>query len=382
MRLCEGTGSLDHGTRSSAAMATSSPGAIEGVLDDATRALTVPLASRLVEQCSVGAASAGIAVAVILVGVVLLREALLGRLAVALADPTGSWVYLSIVDALLVGYLVAARVSIARAGRATLDALGDVLELPALRREQLRSQMGSYRRARLLAAGSAGAMLGVLAPLVIRGGAIDPWTMPGAWAPEAVSRRILAPVVGWMFGTYVLVTIREARRVSGLARHLASIDLFDRDMVAPFSRFGLQLAFRSAGLVSVIALMVTERGLGHVVALLVGVAAAAAAAGLLLPLRGLRERICAEKRRELVCCRDALRRARDAMVEGRSVVTEHGRLSEVVAYKQLVEGVEEWPIDMPTVLRAGGYVVLPVVSWFSGSVAPDAIVRIVAMVVG
>jgi hypothetical protein len=291
-------------------------------------------------------------------------------------------VYLSIVDALLVGDLVAARGSIARAGRATLDALGDVLELPALRREQLRSQMGSYRRARLLAAGSAGAMLGVLAPLVIRGGAIDPWTMPGAWAPEAVSRRILAPVVGWMFGTYVLVTIREARRVSGLARHLASIDLFDRDMVAPFSRFGLQLAFRSAGLVSVIALMVTERGLGHVVALLVGVAAAAAAAGLLLPLRGLRERICAEKRRELVCCRDALRRARDAMVEGRSVVTEHGRLSEVVAYKQLVEGVEEWPIDMPTVLRAGGYVVLPVVSWFSGSVAPDAIVRIVAMVVG
>lgn len=381
MRLRE-NGSLDHGTRTcAAAAATSSPAAQNDGLDDGAGTLIVPLASHLVEQWSIGAANAGVAVALVLIGAVVLREALLGRLAMAVADPTGSWLYLSVVDALLVGYLVAARVSIARAAREALDSLVDVLDLSATRRDRLRTRMGSYRRARLRAAGAAGALLGILAPLVIRGGAIDPWTMQGAWAPEAVSRRVLAPVVGWMFGTYVLVTIREARRVSGLARHLASVDLFDCDMVAPFSRFGLQLAFRSAGLVSLIALMVTERGLGHVVALLVGVAAAAAAAGLLLPLRGLRERICAEKRRELACCRDALRRARDAMVEGRSVVTEHGRLSEVVAYKQLVEGVEEWPIDLPTVLRAGGYVVLPVVSWFSGSVAPDAIVRVLAVLI-
>ena len=52
-----------------------------------------------------------------------------------------------------------------------------------------------------------------------------------------------------------------------------------------------------------------------------------------------------------------------------------------VGSEQLVEGVEEWPIDLPTVLRAGGYVVLPVVSWFSGSVAPDAIVRVLAVLI-
>lgn len=351
------------------------------LLDDAADGetagrLAVPLWNRVLDGLGVRASRAGGAIAVLLIGVLLLREAALGRLAMAVADPPDLHVYLSVVDALLVGYLIAARVSVARAARATFDRLGDALDVTPAEGARLRGRMGSYRRGRFLAAGAAAALLGFLAPLMIRDGTIDPWHF-AAWNPELAVRRSLAPVVGWLFGTYLLATIREAARVSALARRLRSIDLFDCETVAPFSRFGLQVAFLAAGLVSLSALMVTERGFGHVVALLVAIAAIAAAAGLVLPLRGLRERIREEKQRELACCREALRRARDAMVEGRSVTTEHGRLSEVVAYKQLVEAIDEWPIDTPTVFRAGGYVVLPVLSWFSGSVAPSAVVRLV-----
>lgn len=56
------------------------------------------------------------------------------------------------------------------------------------------------------------------------------------------------------------------------------------------------------------------------------------------------------------------------------VFTEHGRLSEVVAYEPLVESIDERPIDTPTVLRACGYVGLPVVSWFGRPVTLDVVI--------
>jgi hypothetical protein len=344
------------------------------------RALATPFCNWLVERQALRASVAGILVALGLIVAIVLREAWAGHLAAAARDPADGYIYLSVVDALLIGYLVAARVSVARAARATLDALGDALDLSPARRTELKEQMGRYRRGRFRLAGLGGAACGFLAPLVIHDGALHPFTFDG-WTPEFTLRRMLAPVVGWMFGTYVLATIREATRVSNLSRNLCSLDLFDGETLKPFSRFGLQVAFGAAGLVSVSALLVTERGFGHVVMLLVAVAALAAAAGLLLPLRGLRERISEEKRRELACCRDALRRARDALVEGRPSAAEQVRISEVVAYRQLVESIDEWPIDTPTVIRACGSVGLPVISWFSGSVAPDTIVRVVEMLV-
>lgn len=345
-----------------------------------SRALATPLWNRLVESEALRASTAGVTTALALIVLVVLREAWLGRLALAARETPDPSVYLSIVDALLIGYLLAARVSVARAARTTLDALGDVLDLAPARRAELRAQMGRYRRHRFRMAGLAGALLGFLAPLVISQGMQDSFAVAD-WTPEFALRRALAPVVGWTFGTYVLATIREATRVSNLSKHLCSLDLFDDDALKPFSRFGLHVSFGAAGLVSLVALMITEHGFAHLVLILVGVAASAAAAGLLLPLRGLRDRIAAEKRRELACCREALRRARDAMVEGRSIATEHGRISEVVAYRTLVESIEEWPVDTPTILRACAYLGMPALSWFSGTVAPATVLRLVKLVV-
>ncbi|MBY0274937.1 hypothetical protein K2Z84_06330, partial [Candidatus Binatia bacterium] len=348
---------------------------------DDPRLLTTPLFNALVDRFALRAATAGIVVAVGLIAGVVLREAILGRLGTAAHGRAELSVYLSVIDALLVGYLLAARVSVARAARATLDTLAELLDLSPARRAELRDQMGRYRRHRLHLAGLAGALFGFLAPLVVYQGTMpNPFTV-SAWTPEFAVRRALAPVVGWAFGTYLLATFRESTRVSNLSRHLCALDLFDSEALKPFSRFGLQVALGAAGLVSLVALLITERGFGHLVLILVGIAGAAGAAALVLPLRGLRDRIAEEKRRELACCREALRRARDAMVEGRSIVTEHGRISEVVAYRNLVESIDEWPIDTPTIVRACGYLGLPVISWFSGSVAPATVLGMIKLLV-
>lgn len=365
---------------SSPAAAVIAPPGLLGPAAATSRTLIVPAWNRLLDSLGLRASLAGVVLALVLIALLVLREVWLDRLPLALADP--SRIYVAIVEAMVIGYLVAARVATARAARATLDSLAHALDGTPGALARVRNRIGQYPRLRFLVAGCGGAIVAVLIPRLLHDDSAHPM-LTGEWLPELTLRRTLAPVLGWLFGTYLLVSVREAARVSHLATHLRSLDLFDRSSLAPFGRFGLQMAFRAVGLVSLSALFVAERDLGPVMLVLVLLAAVAAAAGLVLPVRGLRARIAEEKRRELACCREALRRARDAaLVEQKSAITQHGRLSDVVAYKQLVESIDEWPIDTPTVLRASAYVGLPVLSWASGSVAPAALLRALAMLLG
>ena len=43
-------------------------------------------------------------------------------------------------------------------------------------------------------------------------------------------------------------------------------------------------------------------------------------------------------------------------------------MDEVVAYKQTVEAVREWPFDTSTLLRFAIYLLIPLASWSGGAV--------------
>jgi hypothetical protein len=43
-------------------------------------------------------------------------------------------------------------------------------------------------------------------------------------------------------------------------------------------------------------------------------------------------------------------------------------MDEVVAYKQIVDGVREWPFDTSTLLRFAIYLLIPLASWSGGAV--------------
>jgi hypothetical protein len=64
------------------------------------------------------------------------------------------------------------------------------------------------------------------------------------------------------------------------------------------------------------------------------------------------------------------------------VVIEGGRLAELVAYKGLIESVNEWPVDTPTTLRACACVLLPFGSWLGGSLGSPLAERLVAALLG
>ena len=96
-----------------------------------------------------------------------------------------------------------------------------------------------------------------------------------------------------------------------------------------------------------------------------------AVAGLLLPVRGVRRRVRLEKQREIEWCRNALREhraSRDAGADQRA-----GRLADVLAYRDHVEAVREWPFDTAAWLRFGLYLLIPVGSWLGGALVERVI---------
>src|SRR4029078_12136624 len=94
-----------------------------------------PLLNRLVDALPMRVESAGIVIAFALIALLMLREVFLSRLQAALAAPRD--LYIDTVEALLIGYLVAARVAAAHAARTVLAAVDDALYLPAARRTRL-----------------------------------------------------------------------------------------------------------------------------------------------------------------------------------------------------------------------------------------------------
>ena len=95
--------------------------------------------------------------------------------------------------------------------------------------------------------------------------------------------------------------------------------------------------------------------------LLLGVAAAA----FLLPLSRVRARIVAAKRAEIARVNRALREERASALEG--VPARDGRVADLVAWRSLLEGVAEWPVTLPILLRSALFVLIGIGSWLGGA---------------
>ena len=48
-------------------------------------------------------------------------------------------------------------------------------------------------------------------------------------------------------------------------------------------------------------------------------------------------------------------------------------MNEIVAYRQVVDGVREWPFDASTLVRFGIYLLIPLASWSGGAVVERVI---------
>jgi len=281
-------------------------------------------------------------------------------------------VRIAIVHCLLIGYLPAAFLHVLRSGRRTVLQLKEALDLSHEECENLAASVRLSTPA-LVIFGLIGLAVSLAGPYMVPPVPPSPWN-PATWGPEVIWHRVLGlgtGVFGWWLG-YAIITV--SIRTSRIARRLRKIDLLDLSPLAPFTQQGLTNALLLVGLVSIWSLMLLETGFEQVMIVNAGIALVMMALAMLAPLRGVHRRICEAKEEALDWVNGEISEHRVAF-EGSRSGRRDGEMADLIAYRNLIDDVAEWPFTSSTYFRLILYAMLPLLSWGVGIVAEELIGR-------
>jgi hypothetical protein len=338
------------------------------------------LNDRLFEALPVAPIWASTALALILIALFLGSLTATGELQAFLADQDIRWWQIregrmAILLALMAAYLPAAR------RYATL----------AIRRnvEGLRGRLGwpSEADARAAASPNAAAMrrwaavsvlaLPIVATLVDR----DPtlYFQAAYWGAANLWTWALGTFVCWNGGALFSALLIAAGRFRALGRRIPRVDLLDLSPLSPFARQGLQSALPLVILLAFWAFNAIDQGFVWALGVMVPFTLGLATAGMLLPVRGVRDRVREAKREEIARVDRALRGEAEALA-GSSIAARAAGASvaDLLAWRAFVDDVREWPFDTPSRVRFALYLAIPLGSWLGGAFVErllDALLR-------
>jgi len=266
-----------------------------------------------------------------------------------------------------VAYLPLAHRAVARGAQRNLAALRDALDWGP---EGFDAALERAPRASRRASSLAGA-LGILcvpltAMLVDRD--LGLYFRHGYWGAAQVWEFAIGSALGWSLARLAYAITLDGRRFSALASGLHEVDLLDTGGLAPFARQGLLAALPGLILLSFLAFNLGDRGWLWATGVLGSPALAWTLVSVRLPMRGLHARLRRAKAAELAQVNAAIRG--DAAALEQTAIAQRARevgLSDLIAYRTLVEGVPEWPLERALRARLVLYVALPLGSWLGGA---------------
>ena len=268
---------------------------------------------------------------------------------------------IALIHILLVGYLPAAFLAVIQGGRRTVFELQGALDCTKEECKALASSV-RLRPAGLIVAGLIGLLIGFTTPYITPPVPDQLWN-PQTWSPEVVWHRVLGPISAVWVLWLVYAVVSVSSRMSRLAAGLSSVDLLELRPMQPFTRQGLTNALLVFGYVSIAGLMVvTEEGFGLVALILGPATLLVAGAAFLLALRGVHERIRQAKVDELTWVDEKILDQRASLrADGSGKAP--GALADLAAYRDLVQGVPDWPIGSSSYGRFALYLLIPLLSW-------------------
>jgi hypothetical protein len=223
---------------------------------------------------------------------------------------------------------------------------------------------GKYRRGLLPLLGVASFLIvGVGTTNITTPAPTNPWDLQ-LWSYDVYWHRVTTVFFLWWTACTCYVLVVESARLSRLSDEFDSLDLFDLAPYQPLVRQGLVNALLVIGGVSVMSLLGVESRYGSVLAAFWILSILLAWLGLMLPLRGIRKKIIEAKNQELDRCRRALIRERDDLKAGTDKQT---KIGQVVAYREMINDIRNWPFDNPTLVRFALYLLIPLGSWLGGA---------------
>jgi len=199
------------------------------------------------------------------------------------------------------------------------------------------------------------------------------------WVGSNIFIWAIGAFTAWHGGVFFYAIRAHANRLSRAARETPVIRLFHLENLVPFSRYGLRCALLWSLILAIWAFNLIDRGFTVAIGWMASLSGFGATLAVLLPLRGVRDRIRVEKRAELARV--------DAALEGDSECMQSSALrqwpgplsiADLLAYRSHVERSREWPLDPPAFARFGLYLLIPLGSWLGGALVErlvDALVE-------
>ncbi len=175
-----------------------------------------------------------------------------------------------------------------------------------------------------------------------------------------------------LFGLVVWPTLYlvagASRRFSMCGRHLVRVNVLDLDSLAPFARVALRSSLGILGSTPIVFVPIALAGASQS-AWLASLAIFAPAVGLafvvlLAPSWGIHRALQDAKASELGRVRGAISGDTEALRE--SPLARHAAslsILELLAYRDRIESLREWPFDASAVRRFGLYLLIPLASW-------------------
>jgi hypothetical protein len=169
---------------------------------------------------------------------------------------------------------------------------------------------------------------------------------------------------GYAVGRMLAMEGALTRGYARIAERVA-IDLLDAEPLLPLARKGQRSVLLWILLSSCLSLFFFGGDPAAINAFVLALALCVAVSAFALPLSRVRARIAAAKRAEIGRLNDALREERERLLGADPA--QAGRVADLVAWRGLVEGVAEWPVTLPTLLRSGLFVLIGIGSWLGGA---------------
>jgi hypothetical protein len=185
--------------------------------------------------------------------------------------------------------------------------------------------------------------------------------------PIFVWAALRSSVLGWLVARTVAIELAVGFGFSRLGERDVQVDWLDQGPLRPFARKGLRSVFLLLLFSLFFSLFLLEPW-GRVVAIpMLVLFPALCVFALLLPVSGVHRRISRAKAEELARVDSALRAEAEANLKEGAVAAAGARLSNLVAYRGLVEAANTWPFDLGVWIRFAVYVSLGLGSWLGGA---------------
>ncbi len=344
-----------------------------------------PAGVRLAERFSLEPLALGSSLAALLLFVLHGLLAMTGTLGRLLSGDVPEWLgqdfRVGVVLCLILAYLPAAVLYTVRLAQRSLRELAVALDLGTDELEKRVAELECVDRNEYVQAGALG-LLGLLAIAFLPEAVVTREFDLRALGTLTLSHRVMSAFIGFLSGSGMFVAVGLSRQLASLTGERARIPLLESGRWLPLCRLGLGNAFVSAGMISLLLLLVPDReagvGLAVLLAGLVAGIAVLGGLGLVMPLRGIRERIRQAKHLELEACDARITLLRRAWDESSDSQGESGKLADVVAYRALIDELSEWPIDLPQLGRFTLVFGLPLASW----VAAAFVERLIDLAIG